>query len=44
MFEIGFSTFELNHSRNNTTLVYCATKENKIYFASMKFDAQAKRG
>ena len=25
-------------------IVYCATREKKIYFASVKFDAWAKRG
>ena len=27
----------------NTLTVYCATREKKIYFASVKLDAQAKR-
>ena len=25
------------------TIVYCATRENKMYLASVKFDARAKR-
>ena len=26
------------------TIVYCATKEKKVYFASVMFDARAKEG
>ena len=25
-------------------IVYCATREKKVYFASVKFDSRAKRG
>ena len=28
----------------NKKIVHCATREKKIYFASVKFDARAKRG
>ena len=36
-----------NRSRNvniRVKIVHCATREKKIYFASVKFDARAKRG
>ena len=35
-------TFEIGNSR--VVIVHCATREKKIYFASVKFDARAKRG
>ena len=31
-------------TRRRHIIIHCATREKKIYFASMKFDARAKRG
>ena len=39
-----YNYFQTRNLENFKVIVHCATREKKIYFASVKFDARAKRG